>query len=113
SPAAVLDDRLVGAQIEGGNDGPRAVGRRQRKRLPAARAQPQGGVLELGLRRGKLHRELSEHLRMRVERVAGRAPRVVGERWPPVGHGFNATTPVRPLRTRSGLKKRLNEVGEL
>ena len=52
SPVAVLDDRLVRAQIEGGDDGPRAVGRRQRRRLPAACAQPQGGVLKLGLGRG-------------------------------------------------------------
>ena len=50
------------------------------------RALSRRAVPELGLGRGKLHRELSEHLRMRVERVAGRAPRVVGERWPLSGH---------------------------
>ena len=74
STAAVLDHGLVRAQVKGCDDRAGAVGRGQRKRLPAARAQPQGGVLELRLGRGKLHRELSEHLRVRVERVAGRAP---------------------------------------
>ena len=60
--AAVLDYGLVRAQIKGRNDRSGGVGRRQRKRFPTAGAQPQRGVLELGLGRGKLHRELSEHL---------------------------------------------------
>ena len=37
---AVLDYGLVRAQIKGRDDGPGAVGRRQRKRLPTPRAQP-------------------------------------------------------------------------
>jgi hypothetical protein len=34
-------------------------------------SQPQGTVLELRLRRRQFDRELAEHLRVRVERVAG------------------------------------------
>jgi hypothetical protein len=74
------------AQVKGCDDRAGAVGRGQRERLPAARAQPQRGVLQLRLGRGKLHGELSEHLRVRVERVAGRAPGAVAERSPHVGH---------------------------
>ena len=79
APVAVLDDRLVRVQVERDDERPRAVGRRQRQRLPAARGQAQRGVLELRLGRRERHRELAEHLRVRVQRVAGRAPRLVGE----------------------------------
>ena len=72
--AAVLDYGLVRTQIKNRDDGSRAVGRWERKRLPPAGALPQGGVLELGFGRGKLNSELSEHLRMGVERVACGAP---------------------------------------
>ena len=83
---AVLDDGLVRVQVKRRDDRARAVGRRQRLRLPAARAEPQGGVLELRRGRGQLHCELSEHLGVRVEGVAGRAPRAVGETPPFEGH---------------------------
>jgi hypothetical protein len=86
SPAAVLDQSLVRAQVKGCDECAGAVGRRQRKRLPAARAEPQGRVLELRLGWGELHRKLSERLRMRMERVAGGAPGSVAQRWPAVGH---------------------------
>ena len=49
-----------------------AVGGGQRQRLPAARGQPQRGVLELRLGRGERDGELAENLRVGVERVAGR-----------------------------------------
>jgi len=48
--------------------------------------QAQGGVLELRLGWGELHRKLSERLRMRMERVAGGAPCFVGKRRPSRGH---------------------------
>jgi hypothetical protein len=67
SPAAVLENRLVGVQIQRCDEGSGAIGRRQWKRFPATRAQPQRGVLELGLGRRELDRELSENLRVRVE----------------------------------------------
>ena len=51
---AVLDHGLVRVQVKRSDDRAGAVGRRQRKRLPAARAQPQGGVLELWLGRREL-----------------------------------------------------------
>ena len=59
-----------------------AVGRRQRQRLPAARAQPQRRVLELGLRGRKRRSQLPEHLRVGVERVEGRMPLLVRQRRP-------------------------------
>ena len=64
-PSLVLDDRLVRVQVERDADRAGAVRRRQRQRLPAARGQPQRGVLELGLRRRERDRELAEHLRVR------------------------------------------------
>ena len=76
-PVAVLDESLVRVQIERDDDRPRAVGRGQRQRLPAACGEPQCGVLELRLGRRKLHRELSEHLRVRMKRVARVAPCLV------------------------------------
>ncbi len=74
---AVLHERLVMAQIEGGDDRPGAVGRRQRRGLPAARGQPQRGVLQLWLLGRQRHCELAEHLRVRVQRVARRVPLLI------------------------------------
>ena len=74
APVAVLGDRLVGVQVERDDERARAVGRRQRRRLPAARGQPQRRVLELRLGRRQRRRQLAEHLRVRVQRVARRAP---------------------------------------
>ena len=96
-PVAVLDERLVRAQIERHHDRPGPVRRRQWERLPAARGQPQRCVLELRLGRGQCHRELAEHLSVGVERVAGRRPLVVGELWPLGCH--SRTLSARPVRT--------------
>ena len=73
-PVGVFDDGLVGAQIEGGHDRARAVGCGQRERLPSARGQAQGGVLQLGLRRRQRDRQLAQQLRVSVQRVAGLLP---------------------------------------
>ena len=78
----MLDDRFVAAQIERDHERARAVRRRQRKRLPASCTQPQSRMLKLRLGRSKRHRELAEHLCMRVERVTRRAPGVKGKRRP-------------------------------
>jgi DNA-binding transcriptional LysR family regulator len=50
----VFDDRLMAVQVQCHDQRPRAVRRRQRRRLPAARGQPQRRVLELWLRRRQL-----------------------------------------------------------
>jgi hypothetical protein len=91
-PVAVLGESFVRVQVERDHERPRAVGRRQWKRLPAARAETQGGVLQLRLGRGERYGELSEDLRMRVERVARRAPRGVGKLRPLRGHGCKLPT---------------------
>jgi hypothetical protein len=61
-------------------------------------------VLELGLRRRQLDGELAEDLGMGVKRVAGRAPRRVGEsrpagafRHPPKGDGAMRVTSHRVM----------------
>ena len=77
---AVLDERLVGSQVERDDERPRAVRRRQRGGLPAPRGQAQRRVLELRLGRGERHRQLAEDLGVRVQRVAGLAPLLIGER---------------------------------
>ena len=87
APVAVLGERLVSVQVEAGDERARAVGRRQRPRLPAARRQAQGGVLKLRLGRRERHRQLAEDLRMGVQRVAGVAPGGELERGP-LGHGL-------------------------
>jgi hypothetical protein len=83
---AVLDQRLVAAQVKCDDDGTAAVRRGKRRRLPAPRGKAQGRVLELGLGWGEGDRELAEDLDMRVERVARLAPLVVVERGPGAGH---------------------------
>ncbi len=86
-PVAVLGDRLVALEVERDDDRAGAVGRRQRERLPPARAQPQGGVLELRLGRGERRGQLAEDLRVGVQRVAvgsrtrSRAPATCAERY--------------------------------
>jgi hypothetical protein len=77
-----LDRRLVSMQIESDHECTRSVRRRQRRGLPAARGQAQRRMLELRLRRRELCGELPEHLRVRVQGVAGLAPFVVRESRP-------------------------------
>ena len=74
---AVLDDRLVCAQIQGDGKRTRAVRRREWEGLPAAGAEPKRGVLQLRLGRSEGGGELAEKLRVRVQGVAGLAPGVV------------------------------------
>jgi hypothetical protein len=90
-PSLCSTTRLVGVAGRARATSARAVGRRQRERLPAARGQAQRRVLELRLGRGERGRQLAEHLRVRVERVARRAPRLVVEGRPWGGHGRHAT----------------------
>jgi hypothetical protein len=87
APVAVLGDGLAAVQVERDDERPGAVGRRQRVRLPAARRQAQRGVLQLRLGRREHGGELAEDLRVRVDRVERRAPRLVGGQGGPVGHG--------------------------
>ncbi len=114
---AVLDGRLVRPQVEQRDDRARPVGGRQRRRLPPSRGQPQRRVLELGLGRRQLDGQLAEHLRVGVERVAGRAPPLVVHRRPgrahlrwtlPVSvppHGVTAALDERPrAHERTGLR---------
>ena len=89
---AVLGDRLMGVQVQRDDQRARAVRRREREGLPATRAEAQRGVLKLRLGRGERRRQLAEDLRVRVERVAGRAPRFVRDRRPFGGHRRQATT---------------------
>ena len=83
----VLDDCLVGPEVEGHHDRPRSVRGRQRQRLPAARRQAKCRMLELGLRRGQSGGQLAEDLSVRMKRLTGRAPGLVWERRP-TGHGY-------------------------
>ena len=76
-PSTVVDDGLVGVQVEDEAERARPVGCGQRQRLPAADGQPQRRVLELRLRRRQHRGQLPEHLRVGVQRVAGRAPPLV------------------------------------
>ena len=85
SPVAVLNECLVSSQVEPGDDRAQAIGRGQHPRLPAAGRQSKGGMLELGLRRSELDRQLAEDLSVGVECVAGLGPRFVRERGPPGG----------------------------
>src|SRR5205807_6946399 len=85
-PAAVtvLDERVVSAQVESHDNHPGAVRQRERERLPPACGQPQCGVLKLRLWRRQRGGQLAENLRVRMQRVAGRAPPRVLERRPPI-----------------------------
>ena len=64
-------------------------------RLPAARGEPERRVLKLGLGRREGHRQLPEHLRVRMQRVAGLAPGVVVESRPLVAHGLTLAIALR------------------
>ena len=83
---AVLDERLVRAEIQRDHEGARAVRGGECEGLPAACGEPQRGVLELRLGRRERGSELAENLRVRVERVARWTPRLVGERRPVRSH---------------------------
>src|SRR6185437_5434794 len=86
----VLDHDFVPMQVERDAERAGSVRGRERRSLPAAYAQPQGGVLQLRLRRRQLRSELAEHLRVRVQRVARRRPLVVSQRGPDELHGTSA-----------------------
>ena len=82
APVAVLGPRLVAVQVESHDQRPRAVGRRQRRRLPPPRGQPQRGVLQLRLGRSELRRQLAQRLGVGVKRVAGCRPVLIGSTRP-------------------------------
>jgi hypothetical protein len=86
APVRVLDQGLVGPQIEHDDKRSGAVGRRQQTRFPPSRREPQRRVLKLRLRRSQRHRELAEDLGVRVQRVAGRAPPLIRHGRPLAGH---------------------------
>ena len=75
--AGVLDERLVAAQIEAGDDRSGTIGCRQDVGLPAARGEAECGVLQLPLDGSQHDSELPEDLRVCMERVARLAPGVV------------------------------------
>ena len=87
----MLGDRLVGVQVERHHERARAIGGRQRQRLPASRGQAQRRVLQLRLGRGERDRQLAEHLGVGVQGVAGLPPLGVGECGPGRGHETHAT----------------------
>jgi putative spermidine/putrescine transport system ATP-binding protein len=98
--AAVLDDRLVDPQVQRDNQGSGAVGRGQRRGLPAPCRQPQRRVLQLRLGRRQLHRELAEDLGMRVQGVTRRAPLLIRECGPSRRHDRQATASRRSRSAR-------------
>ncbi len=73
-PGAVLHTASMPVQVERDDQRARAIGRGQRRGFPAAGGQPQRRVLQLGFGRGQPDRQLAQHLGVRVQRVAGRAP---------------------------------------
>ena len=79
APVAVLRERLVRVQVERHDEAPGAGGNGQRQRLPTARGDPQGRVLQLWLGRGERRGQLAQHLGVSMERVAGGAPGLI--RW--------------------------------
>jgi hypothetical protein len=83
---AVLNDRLVGVQVERDDDRAGAVRRRKRAGLPPARRQPERGVQQLRLGRRERGGELAQHLRVGVQRLARLAPVLVRQCGPPVSH---------------------------
>ena len=89
----VLDDRLVGPEIEHHGQSAGAIGCRQRGRLPTPRGETQRGMLELRFGRGQRHRQLPEDLGVRVQGVARLAPVLVGGGRPLEGHGPTLATP--------------------
>ena len=95
APVAVLDDRIVALQIERNDERARSVGCRQREGLPSPRREPQRGVLQLWLGRSQCDRQLPEHLRVRVQRVAGGLPRLVREHDPRSRRGGHDDASVR------------------
>ena len=96
STVGVLGDRVMGVQVERNDQRAGAVGSRQRQGLPPACAEAQRGVLELRLFRGEGDRELAEDLRVRVQRVAGCTPRLVGKRRPRVSHSALLSRSISP-----------------
>jgi hypothetical protein len=85
-PVAVFSNHLVAVEVQGDDQRTRSVRCWQWQGLPPAGAEPQRGVLELGLGRGQGDRQLSEQLGMGVQGVAGGTPRSVCECWPFGGH---------------------------
>src|SRR4029077_7200720 len=88
-----LKKPLRGSKVEPGDDRTGAIGGRQHRRLPSPRGQAKGSVLQLRLRKSELYRELSEDLGVGVERVAGRAPRLIGELGPLRSHALTLPLP--------------------
>jgi hypothetical protein len=82
SIVAVFDDGLMAVNIENDDDCSGLVWCGQWERLPPSCCEPERGVLELRLRRGQACGELSEHLDVGVEGVAGCAPLLVGKSGP-------------------------------
>ena len=74
---AVLDHGLVRPQVQRDDQRAGAVRCGQRRGLPSPGGQPQRRVLELGFGRGEPDRQLAQHLGVRVQRVARRAPILV------------------------------------
>jgi hypothetical protein len=73
----VLDHGLVCVQVQRDDERAEPSGAGSGS-SPNARGQAQGGVLALWLSRRQLRGDLPQHLRVRVERVAGLAPVLVG-----------------------------------
>src|SRR5829696_402632 len=102
SPSRVLHERLVGAQVEAGDDRPGTIWGREWVGLPAARRETERGVLKLPLERREFDRELAEDLGVGVERDAGLAPGLVGEGGPGGRHAETLLTR-QPLAAASSM----------
>ena len=94
APVRVLHHGRVLVQVKRGDERAGAVGCRQRRRLPSARCQPQRRVLKLWLGRRQPRRELAQHLRVGMQRVARLAPILVGKCRPPGCHNASRCRPV-------------------
>ncbi len=78
----VLHERLVGAEVQPGDDRAGTVRRREDVGLPPAGREPERSMLQLRLGRCQLDGQLAQDLGVGVERVAGVGPGLVGERGP-------------------------------
>ena len=109
----VLHERLVGAEVQPGDDRAGTVRRREDVGLPPARTETKGSMLQLRLGRCQLDCQLPKDLRVGVERVAGLAPVFIRQGWPGGRHDQDANawapsaSPRRdPLRVSVGCASR-------
>ena len=104
STVAVLGHGVMVVEIERHDEGAGVVGRGERLCFPAAGGESQRGVLKLRLGWGERHCKLAEDLSVRVQCVAGGAPRFVRQRRP--GRAVHAGLSMWS-RTTTGISRRV------